>query len=110
MPIFPVSFRSYQNAIENAKLSEQMTLCFRQHHGWNLKMWATVREKNILDRSATDSDMLKWADIIFKSNCMLPGTFPDFLKLAFKVINRHLAKSGQNDFLTSTFNKIVEQH
>lgn len=70
-------------------------------------MWVTVREKNILDRSSNDTDMLKWIDIIFKSNCMLPGTFTDFLKLTFKLINRHLNKATQNDFLSSSFNKLV---
>ena len=53
-------------------------------------MWVQVREKNIGDRSATDNDMHKWIDIIFKSQCILPGTVGDFTKLTFKIVNRYL--------------------
>lgn len=53
--------------------------------------------------------MLKWIDIIFKSACMLPGTLSDFTRLAFKIINRYLGKVGSNDFLPSTFSKLVDQ-
>jgi ethanolamine transporter EutH len=69
-----------------------------------------VREKNILDRSSNDADVLKWIDIIFKQTCMLPGTFSDFLKLTFKFINRYLNKVGKSEFLPSAFNRLVEQH
>jgi hypothetical protein len=73
-------------------------------------MWVMVREKNILDRSNNDSDLLKWIEIIFKQACMLPGTLTDFLKLAFKLVNRYLDKTGKAGFLPATFNRLVEQH
>jgi len=37
-----------------------MKTLLKDYHGWNLKMWVIVREKNILDRSNNDTDMLKW--------------------------------------------------
>lgn len=72
-------------------------------------MWMHVRAKNISDRSINDSDMLKWIDIIFKSACMLPGTISQFTKLTFKIINRYLTKTIYQDFLESSFNRLVEQ-
>nr|BAJ98362.1 predicted protein [Hordeum vulgare subsp. vulgare] len=72
-------------------------------------MWVMVREKNILDRSNNDHDLLKWVDIIFKQACMLPGTLTDFLKLTFKVVNRYLDKTAKADFLPAAFNRLVDQ-
>jgi hypothetical protein len=40
---------------------------------------------------------------------MLPGTLPDFLKLAFKLVNRYLERAGKADFQPATFNRLVEQ-
>ena len=73
-------------------------------------MWVMVREKNILDRSASDTDLLKWVDIIFKQACILPGTLTDFLKLTFKMVNRYLDKVGKTEFQPASFNRLVEQH
>jgi hypothetical protein len=81
----------------------------REYHGWNLKMWMHVRVKNIGDRSNNDTDMLKWVDIIFKSACMLPGTLSEFTKLAFKIVHRYLTKAVTQEFLASSFNRLVEQ-
>ena len=110
MPIFPIAFRSYLSAIEEAEVPSWLAQRLRESHGWNLKMWVTVREKNILDRSGSDSDMFKWVDIIFKPNCLLPGTLPDFLRLTFKLITRHLTKTLSVNFESSIFNRLVEQH
>lgn len=74
MPIFPLAYKSYLNAIETSRMEEWLSCELKEYNGWNLKMWVMVREKNILDRSSGDSDMLKWVDIIFKSACMLSGT------------------------------------
>lgn len=41
---------------------------------------------------------------------MLPGTLPDFLKLAFKLINRYLDKVAKAEFSPAAFNRLVEQH
>lgn len=73
-------------------------------------MWVMVREKNILDRSAADNDVLKWVDIIFKQSCILPGTLTDFLKLTFKLVNRYLDKNAKAEFSPTAFNRLVEQH
>lgn len=40
---------------------------------------------------------------------MLPGTLPDFLKLAFKLVNRYLDKVAKADFSPAAFNRLVEQ-
>ena len=72
-------------------------------------MWMQVREKNICDRANNDTDMIKWIDIVFKSACMLPGTLPEFTKLTFKIINRYLGKVASQDFVASSFVKLVEQ-
>ena len=60
MPIFPLAYRSYFNALEKVGLKEWLSEELKDHHGWNLKMWIHVRQKNIGDRSANDTDMLKW--------------------------------------------------
>ena len=109
MPIFPLSYTSYLLALESAGVQEWLRSQLRESHGWNLKMWVMVREKNILDRSNNDPDLLKWIDIIFKQACMLPGTLPDFLKLAFKLVNRYLDKVAKAEFSPAAFNRLVEQ-
>lgn len=40
---------------------------------------------------------------------MLPGTFPDFLKLSFKLVNRYLDKVAKAEFSPAAFNRLVEQ-
>ena len=51
MPIFPISYACYVRAVAGVKHQE-----IKQHlltyHNWNLKIWADVRVKSILDRSA----------------------------------------------------------
>ncbi len=54
--------------------------------------------------------MLKWIDIVFKSNCMLPGTLSDFAKLSLKIINRYLSKLSNGDFVPASFNRLIEQN
>ncbi len=110
MPIFPLAFTSYLTAIEAARVPEGLAAQLRETHGWNLKMWVMVREKNILDRSAADGDLVKWVDIIFKQACILPGTLTDFLKLTFKLVNRYLDKTVKSDFSPTLFNRIVDQY
>ena len=92
MPIFPLAYTSYMQALEAGGVQEWLKSQLKECHGWNLKMWIMVREKNILDRSNNDTDMLKWVEIIFKQACILPGTISDFLKLTFKLVNRYLDK------------------
>lgn len=41
---------------------------------------------------------------------MLPGTLPDFFKLAFKLVNRYLDKVAKAEFSPAAFNRLVEQH
>ena len=54
--------------------------------------------------------MLKWVDIIFKSQCMLPGTLSEFTKLIFKIVNRYLGRVVGQEFVASSFNRLIEQH
>lgn len=98
------------SALAAAEVGEALAGHLREWHGWNLKMWVMVREKNILDRSNNDPDLLKWIDIIFKQACMLPGTLTDFLKLTFKLVNRYLEKTAKADFQPTAFNRLVDQH
>jgi hypothetical protein len=109
MPIFPLAYKAYFAALEGSGMPGWLSQELQERHGWNLKMWVHVREKNISDRSTNDTDMLKWVDIVFKNACLLPGTLPDFTRLMLKIVNRYLAKAVSQEFLASSFNKLVEQ-
>lgn len=67
----------------------------RTHHNWKLSLWAELRIKSIMDRSAKDFNLklegvlVKWMDIIFKKGFMIKGTKAYMIRLAMMLINKY---------------------
>lgn len=79
MPVYPIAYSAYMKNLE--KMSHPIKDQLRRSHNFNIKRWADIRAKNIMDRSEKDSDLIKWIDIIFKSNCMLEGVKTNMVRL-----------------------------
>ena len=114
MPIFPVSYNAYMMAIpliKNKSLRKELST----RHNWNLKIWADVRIKSIIDRSGKEKEQKnlgKWIDIVLKSNCMFEGVKNAMIKLTFELVNRYCSKledSKSIDFSVDNANLFVKQ-
>ena len=94
MPIFPMSYTAYMAALETIS-NQTIKNELRTRHNWNLKIWADVRIKSILDRNNKDREqknLIKWVDIVLKKNCMFEGVKNYMIKLTLQLTNRYCLK------------------
>lgn len=89
VPTFPISYSAYKHAVSSIK-NKSLRSELETRHGWNLKLWADLRIKTILDRSSKDKDksLIKWLEIVFKKNFMIHGVKSYMVKLGFLLVNR----------------------
>lgn len=114
VPTFIISFNAYQDSlkiIDNEKIRQEMAV----HHNWKLSLWAELRIKSIMDRSAKDFNLklegilVKWLDIIFKKNFMVKGTKSYMIKLGMMLVNKYCQQLEEIDFDIERLNSFVTE-